>query len=977
VVSDAQFRRIRRQGVGQLHTIAGILLDTGHYAGAQAFLEACILLNLAGYDGREVDASAGPGAASSGGAGRAAAAAAANTGGGGGVPRIRALALTAPGFQAFVLKLTAAMDRLGRSPPHLTPRDVAEEERMAPAPPEALEALKRITYAPQAPPRPSSSRSAAGGGAPVTGGRMGSTSAPSSRAGSVAGGAASAHVTFAGSGTSDAATARPLPGGGGASHGSVSAAGRAPVAFLEEGDDTTGPGPLVAGHAPWDLPALSATDLLSLTLLKPGPGSPSKRASISTGGNRGAAGGGDAEQQQASITSRKLTHSEAALLFYRSTPEALEESGSSLTLLRVRSQLSVLAASKPKGALAPALGSSSSATSLFQSRSLASHLPGSASLAALPAAGSAKLLPPSGRGRGHTLLSPLPSAPAARGTASGMSDLTRRTESVEAIIQRVTAYTARLGERPAFKVITGAESVAALQKPVQFDRPYMKTQVPPEARGKAMLAAIVHNAVQDGQEAMRVMADAVAAVEAQEAAAAAESARGGQLAPVLGSSTRVGVSRSLAGLGAMAVRSGTKADDSAAAAGPDVAKKPRTGPGAGTAADEETEAAAELRRMGYGASASPHPHVQDVELLAVCLGQLALLLAERLQAYVDFLQLQIARELAKAAALIAAQEAEEAGVKLEASPAGLRALAAAGQGGGGGSGVKSSHALLVAALRKGRPLTGATILAASMGQTAALQAAAGGGGGGGTRAVGRAASASPDRFTSSRRAGGGGRLEGTAADVSLRLNLDAVPDTTHHAVGANFASPHGSRPGTVHNAMHSPAAAQPGAISIVDSSTALKGGRRLSIAFPAAKQLSLAAAPAAETNGSPAAFGSLRGTGRGGITTGGAGGSHTARSGGAAAAAAQPQMADIQPQMTANKLLAVNKLAEQLDRALGPRHPALLQVGQAMEQARELQGELEGMGFLIILEETAGIMAVRRQHTRGRKAAAGSAAAEE
>jgi len=121
-------------------------------------------------------------------------------------------------------------------------------------------------------------------------------------------------------------------------------------------------------------------------------------------------------------------------------------------------------------------------------------------------------------------------------------------------------------------------------------------------------------------------------------------------------------------------------------------------------------------------------------------------------------------------------------------------------------------------------------------------------------------------------------------------------------------------------------------------------GRRLSADFPLARQFAAG--------------------------SGGAGGPG-AQAGGPASAGQQghghplptqvAQLFDVHPQLVANKLMAVAKLAAQLDRVVGPRHPLLLRVGAAMAQAAGLRAELEAMGYLLVLEETAGLQALRKR----------------
>lgn len=87
-------------------------------------------------------------------------------------------------------------------------------------------------------------------------------------------------------------------------------------------------------------------------------------------------------------------------------------------------------------------------------------------------------------------------------------------------------------------------------------------------------------------------------------------------------------------------------------------------------------------------------------------------------------------------------------------------------------------------------------------------------------------------------------------------------------------------------------------------------------------------------------------------------------------------MFEVQPQHIANRLMAVHKLALQLDRVVGPRHPSLVAVGRAWATAQELSDELADLGFLLVLDETEGVLAVRRRRPgAGGGGAAGGGAA--
>jgi hypothetical protein len=63
---------------------------------------------------------------------------------------------------------------------------------------------------------------------------------------------------------------------------------------------------------------------------------------------------------------------------------------------------------------------------------------------------------------------------------------------------------------------------------------------------------------------------------------------------------------------------------------------------------------------GFGPSTSAHPHIQDVELLAHTLAQLAGLLVERLNAYYEFIRMQAAAEAAEREAAAEAEVAQAA-----------------------------------------------------------------------------------------------------------------------------------------------------------------------------------------------------------------------------------------------------------------------------------------------------------------------------
>jgi hypothetical protein len=62
-------------------------------------------------------------------------------------------------------------------------------------------------------------------------------------------------------------------------------------------------------------------------------------------------------------------------------------------------------------------------------------------------------------------------------------------------------------------------------------------------------------------------------------------------------------------------------------------------------------------------------------------------------------------------------------------------------------------------------------------------------------------------------------------------------------------------------------------------------------------------------------------------------------------------------------------IAQQWDRVVGPRHPALVTVGAAMAAARALAAELAGMGHVVALENLEVI--VKKRGRRGGGAEAG------
>ena len=94
-----------------------------------------------------------------------------------------------------------------------------------------------------------------------------------------------------------------------------------------------------------------------------------------------------------------------------------------------------------------------------------------------------------------------------------------------------------------------------------------------------------------------------------------------------------------------------------------------------------------------------------------------------------------------------------------------------------------------------------------------------------------------------------------------------------------------------------------------------------------------------------------------------------------AASAALPTVGakfEVHPQHIANRLLALHKLAVQLDRVVGPRHPDLLPVGHALASAMRVAEDLRVLGFLLVMEEAEGLMAVRRRQAAGAGGAAGA-----
>jgi hypothetical protein len=66
--------------------------------------------------------------------------------------------------------------------------------------------------------------------------------------------------------------------------------------------------------------------------------------------------------------------------------------------------------------------------------------------------------------------------------------------------------------------------------------------------------------------------------------------------------------------------------------------------------------------------------------------------------------------------------------------------------------------------------------------------------------------------------------------------------------------------------------------------------------------------------------------------------------------------------------MAVHNLSLQLDRAIGPGHPNLAQVGKAMQVAEEVRTSLVDLGFLLVLDENEGLMAVRKRMRRNQGA---------
>lgn len=621
-----------------------------------------------------------------------------------------------------------------------------------------------------------------------------------------------------------------------------------------------------------------------------------------------------------------------------------------------------------------------------------------------------------------------------------------------------------------FRVITAEESVASLSRPVQLDRPYMRTAVAADARNRALLTAVVHNAVQDSDKAMQLVGDSVAAAVAdgEAADASASAARlermGGSAASGHGAASASGrtgpgaawggnratlaplsAASSRGGSGASSpVRSGAASPVSTSMAAPASVHGHAT-PGAAGNVDPEVQRREDFRRRGYGPSLAATPHIADVECLAECLGELASIIAERLHAYVDFLQLHIARAVAHAAAAIADLEQQAA------EAAAVAAAAASASAGGGGASAATHHpstglpapgpgpavsrallarsgtaagatanALLIAALRRGKPINGAAILAAALG--GAALAGAGGTGARGFAGVdapgmahGAASRRSGKRHTAKhvriagetiaagtgtatgagagrRRVGSGVRSLSPDAASGNRTSTLGLPAGSGSAHGANRARSLSPGPsGLLPQSDSLPAgAAARGALAGTAGSAAASSSlassrveRRLSIAFPDARRLeqlhandSVGGASHKMKGGN--GRGSVRGSNHTVLHPDDASSAHSAVDAAAAvaeaatAAAAELQAAtsstsgsasrafDVQPQLLVTKLLALHKVAVQLDRALGPRHPALLRVGEALVQAQELAVELAAMGYHLELEETAALIATRK-----------------
>jgi hypothetical protein len=587
-VTDQRWARIRRAGVPQLLALGGLLLDLGQVTAAQAMLEGCILLNLAGYNGNEkTDAGAETMLGLAGGRN-------------GNAPlMIRALAPQHPGLLAFVEQLRSSLDALERPRADIDPRP-------APSLPTAHPALAHdadgYSSAPGSMPAPLATPSSRSTKAGTT-----STARSAHRSAASPKGPGAGKPRFFADGVDDIASptgsARGRIATATDAASTATGAGVAPALQIVVARRTEAP-PLVAGHTPWDVPVLSAADILNLALGK------SKQVADALkrqrqrqhdgdsggdgGDGSGESGGGDGGsgaivtlhgRMHPSVVSRLLRDdpSRAALRPLVLTRQAQAASSAALDVDAV---IRAVSSRLRAPATSTALATSASLPALnraLASRGLPPIIAGKPSLGSKPGGG-----PGGGGGMGR--------GPRGRGGAGSASMM--------------------------------------------------------ESRSMAALTDVLRSAAPDEEEAVDTLVKIFAGGDGSSGAGDAPGGAGGTAAGGAPAAIRISRPGDAEGRGSGGGAGGARPAGSAGQAG-GVA-----GSGSESAREADAAAAAAEEARAAALLALATADVANAELLAVALCKLAGVLLGRLQAYKAFVVLQVAAAAAAAAAAQAAAEEE-------------------------------------------------------------------------------------------------------------------------------------------------------------------------------------------------------------------------------------------------------------------------------------------------------------------------------